>query len=230
MRRRSKRLRNNCKRWWRIIVQKSMDGIHDLLLRLGDLTRAELVRRSVGVDVEAVVTKLIRARRVMEIQMPGEKRLIAIEDAAKFRDALGIPLQPGIPKAFLEAVPELAIGNLETICAHSRTVYGGGCGGTLWMESADGAERVARTGPCGTVSGRRFPAWRAFIVNGAMPKCCERFGANPWRVCAIKWNQSSSTHWREWPRIGMDACIAVADWMPCWTRSTNCKARRYPLR
>jgi ATP-dependent Lhr-like helicase len=81
---------------------KNVDGVHDLLLRLGDLSRVELARRSVGIDVEAVAAKLIRARRVLEIRLLGEKRLIAIEDAAKFRDALGIPLPPGVPKAFLE--------------------------------------------------------------------------------------------------------------------------------
>ena len=58
-----------------------------------------------------MAAKLIRARRALEIQLLGEKRLIAIEDAAKFRDALGIPLPPGVPKAFLEPVvgPQLEI-------------------------------------------------------------------------------------------------------------------------
>jgi ATP-dependent Lhr-like helicase len=97
---------------------KNMDGVHDLLLRLGDLTRAELARRYVGIDVEAVVAKLIRARRVLEIQMLGEKRLIAIEDAAKFRDAFGVPLPSGLPKAFLEAVPE---SRLEILKRYART-------------------------------------------------------------------------------------------------------------
>ena len=97
---------------------KSVDGVHDLLLRLGDLSRAELARRTVGVDVEAAVAKLIRARRVLEVQLLGEKRLIAIEDAAKFRDALGIPLPPGVPKAFLEPVVE---PQLEILKRYART-------------------------------------------------------------------------------------------------------------
>lgn len=84
---------------------KNMDGVHDLLLRVGDLTRAELARRTVGIDLDHVVERLVRARRVLEVQMLGDKRLIAIEDAAKFRDALGVPLPPGVPKAFLEVLP-----------------------------------------------------------------------------------------------------------------------------
>jgi len=97
---------------------KNMDGVHDLLLRLGDLTRAELTRRSIGIEVDAVVERLIRARRVLEIQTLGAKRLIAIEDAAKFRDALGVPLPPGVPRAFLEAGNE---PHLELLKRYART-------------------------------------------------------------------------------------------------------------
>jgi ATP-dependent Lhr-like helicase len=97
---------------------KSMDGVHDLLLRLGDLSRVELARRTVGVDLEAVAAKLVRARRALEVQLLGEKRLIAIEDAAKFRDALGIPLPPGVPKVFLEPGVD---PQLEILKRYART-------------------------------------------------------------------------------------------------------------
>jgi ATP-dependent Lhr-like helicase len=36
----------------------------------------------------------------------GERRIIAVEDVARFRDALGVPLPPGLPSAFLEPVPD----------------------------------------------------------------------------------------------------------------------------
>jgi ATP-dependent Lhr-like helicase len=84
---------------------RNMDGVHDLLLRLGDLTRAELRLRCVTEEVADAIGKLVRARRVLEIQVAGEKRLIAVEDAARYRDALGVPLPPGLPSAFLQEVP-----------------------------------------------------------------------------------------------------------------------------
>jgi ATP-dependent helicase Lhr and Lhr-like helicase len=83
---------------------RNMDGVHDLLLRLGDLTRAELRVRCVSEAVAETVGKLMRARRVLEVQVAGEKRLIAVEDAARYRDALGVPLPPGLPSAFLQEV------------------------------------------------------------------------------------------------------------------------------
>ena len=85
---------------------RSMDGVHDLLLRLGDLSRAELRSRSVSDDVATGADRLLKARRALELQVGGEKRLIAVEDAARYRDALGVPLPPGLPTAFLNASPD----------------------------------------------------------------------------------------------------------------------------
>ncbi len=85
---------------------RSMDGIHDMLLRLGDLSRAELLRRVTSPEVAITVDRLQKARRVLELKFGAEKRLIAIEDAARYRDALGIPLPPGLPTAFLQPAPD----------------------------------------------------------------------------------------------------------------------------
>jgi ATP-dependent Lhr-like helicase len=85
---------------------RNLDGVHDLLLRLGDLTRSELALRCETPEVAASVDRLVKARRVLELMIAGEKRLIAVEDAARVRDALGVPLPPGLPTAFLEAAPD----------------------------------------------------------------------------------------------------------------------------
>ena len=97
---------------------RNLDGVHDLLLRLGDLTRAELALRSVTPEVAETVDRLLRARRVLELMFSGEKRLIAVEDAARVRDALGVPLPPGLPTAFLEASPEAL---LDIVRRYART-------------------------------------------------------------------------------------------------------------
>ncbi len=96
----------------------SADGLHDLLLRLGDLSRGELALRVAGEEVLDHVDRLIRSRRLLELRIAGEKRLIAIEDCARYRDGLGIPLPPGIPVALLEPVAQPV---LELVRRYART-------------------------------------------------------------------------------------------------------------
>ena len=87
---------------------KSADGIHDLLLRIGDLTAEEIEARSSMPDTAAAIAELERAGRIIAIQIAGERRDIAVEDAARYRDGLGTPLPAGIPQALLEPVRDPA--------------------------------------------------------------------------------------------------------------------------
>jgi ATP-dependent Lhr-like helicase len=96
----------------------SADGIHDLCLRLGDLSREELARRVVSAELLAHVDRLVRARRLLELRIAGERRLVAGEDAARYRDGLGIPLPPGLAAALLEPVVHPV---LELIRRYART-------------------------------------------------------------------------------------------------------------
>ena len=86
---------------------RTIDGIHDLLLRLGDLTMDEVVARS-KIDAPAAVAELTRTRRAVSVPIGGEPRLIPIEYAGRYRDALGVPLPQGLPDALLEASPHAA--------------------------------------------------------------------------------------------------------------------------
>jgi ATP-dependent Lhr-like helicase len=98
---------------------KTADGLHDLLIRIGDLTLPELVRRSALPDTAAVVRDLERARRIVALPVAGESRFAAVEDAARYRDALGVPLPPGLPEALLEPVRDPA-GDLALRYARSH--------------------------------------------------------------------------------------------------------------
>jgi ATP-dependent Lhr-like helicase len=97
---------------------RSADGIHDLCLRLGDLSREELVHRVAAPELLAHVDRLVRSRRLLELRIAGEKRLIAAEDAARYRDALGVPLPPGLAVALLEPVAQPV---LELVRRYART-------------------------------------------------------------------------------------------------------------
>jgi ATP-dependent helicase Lhr and Lhr-like helicase len=87
---------------------RSVDGVHDLLLRLGDLTADEIAARSY-VDAANAVTELTKARRALVVAIAGEARVIPVEYAARYRDGLGVPLPTGLPETLLEPAPQAAI-------------------------------------------------------------------------------------------------------------------------
>jgi len=81
------------------------DDLHDLLLALGDLTGEEIRMRAAPADaVERWIRRLIAEGRIIPITVAGERRYAAAEDAARLRDALGVPPPSGLPEAFLEGV------------------------------------------------------------------------------------------------------------------------------
>jgi ATP-dependent Lhr-like helicase len=89
---------------------KSIDAIHDLLLRLGDLSEEELQARSL-IDAGDAVGELRKQRRILEVSIAREKRYIAIEDASRYRDALGTPIPHGVADRYLEPVAD-PVGDL----------------------------------------------------------------------------------------------------------------------
>jgi ATP-dependent Lhr-like helicase len=82
---------------------KHADAVHDLLLWLGDLSEAELASRAEGEGEGAArwIDDLLAQRRIVRARLGGEARLVAIEDAARYRDALGVVLERGLPDALL---------------------------------------------------------------------------------------------------------------------------------
>jgi ATP-dependent Lhr-like helicase len=91
------------------------DGLHDLLLRLGDLSEAEIAARCDAPDTLGALTAV---RRAIAVRLAGETRYIAVEYAGRYRDALGVPLPPGLPEAFLERSDHALV---ELVRRYART-------------------------------------------------------------------------------------------------------------
>ncbi len=95
---------------------RGIEGVADLLRLLGPLTVAEVSARLVPTletddaghqtQTAADLAGLVSANRALRVQMGGEERFAAIEDAARLRDALGIPTPMGVPLAFIEPVAD----------------------------------------------------------------------------------------------------------------------------
>jgi ATP-dependent Lhr-like helicase len=80
-----------------------LEGVADALRVLGDLATAELIIRGA---TPHVLHELEEQRRAIRVRIAGEERWLAIEDAARVRDALGVPLPVGVPTAFTEPVAD----------------------------------------------------------------------------------------------------------------------------
>jgi ATP-dependent helicase Lhr and Lhr-like helicase len=74
------------------------DHLHDKLRLRGDLRAGEY-------DA-ALAEPLLAERRALLMRFAGDERLIAAEDAGRYRDALGAMPPSGLPEAFLEGGPQ----------------------------------------------------------------------------------------------------------------------------
>jgi ATP-dependent Lhr-like helicase len=85
---------------------RTVDGVHDLLRRLGDLRGDEVAARSDLPDADAALAALHRDRRIVELRIAGESRWIWIEEVARYRDALGASPPPGVAETWLASATD----------------------------------------------------------------------------------------------------------------------------
>ena len=77
---------------------RTVDQLHDKLRLRGDLRAGEYEAR--------LAEPLLAERRALLVRFAGEERLIAAEDAGRYRDALGAMPPGGLPEVFLEGGSE----------------------------------------------------------------------------------------------------------------------------
>ena len=108
----------------------TVDQVHDLLRRLGDLSAEEVDARTIrdpggpgeggGQGAGGWLADLAAARRAVRTRIAGEERWIAVEDVARFRDAVGVTPPVGVPEAFLGPVA----GALDGLLARWARTHG----------------------------------------------------------------------------------------------------------
>ncbi|HEV7603838.1 MAG TPA: hypothetical protein VGO15_02670, partial [Candidatus Limnocylindrales bacterium] len=100
----------------------TLDGVHDLLRRLGDLSAEEVAARTEGgaAVADPWLDELATTRRAIRTRIAGEERWVAIEDVARYRDGVGITPPVGIPAAFLGP----AVGALDGLLSRWARTHG----------------------------------------------------------------------------------------------------------
>ena len=183
----------------------TVDGLHDLLRRLGDLSDDEVAARvEDGAAVAAAwLDELASGRRAIRTRIAGEDRWIAIEDVARYRDGVGrlgtgrraggVP-RPGERRARRaaramgpdpRAVPDARAGSpLGPARSGSSRTPSSGC----W----------SRARSSGASSGRA-----ARSANGATRMCCACSAVGRSRGCAARSSRSTRPRWAGSCRAGM---------------------------
>jgi ATP-dependent Lhr-like helicase len=82
---------------------RDVEGAADLLRFIGDLSVQDAAARGVA---QQWLEQLAADRRALTVRVAGEHRYIAVEDAGRYRDALGTALPVGVPEAFTEPMPD----------------------------------------------------------------------------------------------------------------------------
>jgi ATP-dependent helicase Lhr and Lhr-like helicase len=120
---------------------RSVDAVHDMLIGLGDLTGDEIVARSLTIAASEAADALVSSRRAIPVRVAGETRFIAVEDAGRYRDGLGIPLPQGLPEALLEPVRD-PIGDLALRYARTHAPFTADDFAARYALGADEAAKV----------------------------------------------------------------------------------------
>ncbi|GAA4989489.1 ATP-dependent helicase [Nonomuraea thailandensis] len=137
---------------------RDLEDLADLLRSHGPLLAPDVSVR--GGD-PAWLEELERSRRAIRIRIAGKEHWAAVEDAARMRDALGVPLPVGIPHAFLEPVADPLA---DLVARHARTrgpFHAGTAAARFGLGVAvvsDALRRLATTGR--VVSGEFRPGGR----------------------------------------------------------------------
>ncbi len=99
---------------------RDAEGVADLLRLLGPLTTAQVAERCVpDGDAAGWLSGLADVRRAVEVRLAGEPRWVAVEDVARLRDGLGVPVPPGTPDAFTDPVDD-PLGDLVSRFARTH--------------------------------------------------------------------------------------------------------------
>ena len=118
-------------------------------------------------------------------------RVIAVEDAARYRDALGAPLPQGIARGAPPAGARSARRSRAPLRAHARTVHDRrSARDAFGIGQAMAEEALARIRGHRPRARRASSAPAARIASGAKPACCARSASVRSRGCGAKWSRS----------------------------------------
>ena len=110
----------------------------------GQAADAEGAAHAAAPEAEAWAEQLVSSQRAFRVSWQGQPAYAAVEDAARLRDGLGVPIPPGIPQTFLDPVAD-PLGDLVGRFARTHGPFTiGAAAGALGLGRAVVADALRR--------------------------------------------------------------------------------------
>ena len=189
---------------------RNADQLHDVLRLRGDLRPGQF-------DA-ALAQPLLDERRAITVRVAGEERLIAAEDAGRYRDALGAMPPGGLPETFLEGGSD----SLESLVA--RFAKGRGPFTTAEANDHFGTTSTPSCVPSSAMSGSSGESFarEAQSASGATRTSCGDCAARRSQPCARRWSRPSGPRSEGSCPAGRGSTGGRA----CGKRSSRCRRSR----
>lgn len=144
------------------------EGVADLLRELGPLTAAEVADRvDDETDATAALSALSAARRAAEVRFAGSTWFVVVEDLSRLRDALGVPIPPGLPEVFGEPVRD-PLGDLVSRYARTHGPFTAHA-----VAERFGIGQVIAASALARLAGERRVVEGEFLPHGAGAEWCD---------------------------------------------------------
>ncbi len=136
---------------------RDAEGVADLVRLIGPLTRQEVRDRCTDPSAAAGwLAQLVSAGRVVEVRIAGTGMVAAVEDVGRLRDALGVPVPPGVPAAFIDRLTD-PLGDLVSRYARSHGPFvTGAVAGRLGLGVAVARDVLGRLAHAGRLTEGEF--------------------------------------------------------------------------
>ncbi len=188
---------------------RDVEGMADLLRLLGPVTTEEAAERSTA-DPVPWLDELVAHRRALRVSFAGRQWWTAVEDAARLRDGLGVPLPIGTPAAFIE--PSTIRSAICSVVTRARTVRSRCRRPRSASESAPPSLATSlRDWRTRNVSSRASSGPARPAANGATPRCCADCGAARSRRRERRWSRSAPRRWADSCPAGSMSVARCAD-------------------
>ena len=132
---------------------RDAEDVAEMLRVLGDLSEAEVAERGGGPEW---LEELAAQRRAIRIRVASEDRWIAVEDAGRYRDALGVALPVGIADAYTQPVAD-PLGDLISRYAATHAPFtAADCAARYGLPATVVSEALHRLAAMGRIAAGEF--------------------------------------------------------------------------